>query len=139
MKAKISTRKATPPTTRLAHKAAPDASTSRTRPRSVAGATQTAKRLAKRAIKVANSAPVARSGDLDSPGISKQAQLIALLSKAAGATLTQMMELTGWQAHTVRGTLSGVLRKRLGLNVTCNPTPGSGERIYRIVGATASA
>lgn len=68
-----------------------------------------------------------------------QARLIALLKKECGATLDQMMTLTGWQAHTVRGTLSGVLRKRMGFNVNCTPTPNSGERIYRIVGAAASA
>ncbi|MFM9917552.1 MAG: DUF3489 domain-containing protein, partial [Rhizobacter sp.] len=48
-------------------------------------------------------------------GTSKQARLISLLNAAPGATLEQMMSLTGWQAHTVRGTISGVLRKRLGL------------------------
>lgn len=75
----------------------------------------------------------------NSPGTSMQARLIALLKKECGATLDQMMTLTGWQAHTVRGTLSGVLRKRMGFNVNCTPTPNSGERIYRIVGAAASA
>lgn len=44
-----------------------------------------------------------------------------------------MMTLTGWQAHTVRGTISGVLRKKLGLNVTCVPSTEAGPRLYRIV------
>ena len=60
----------------------------------------------------------------------KQSQLIALLS-ASGATLAQMMTLTGWQAHTVRGMLSGSLRKRLGLNVQSQVAEGL--RVYRIV------
>ena len=48
---------------------------------------------------------------------SKQAQLIDMLSSEKGGTIDQMMELTGWQSHTVRGTISGVLRKRLGLKI----------------------
>ena len=48
-----------------------------------------------------------------------------------------MIALTGWQAHTVRGTISGVLRKRLGLNVEC-ATGDSGARVYRIVAATSA-
>jgi hypothetical protein len=69
-------------------------------------------------------------------GTSKQARLITLLGSATGATVTQMMTLTGWQAHTVRGTISGVLRKRLGLNVAC--AGEAGARVYRII-ATPSA
>ena len=70
---------------------------------------------------------------------SKQARLIALLQSEPGATISQMRSLTGWQAHTVRGTISGALRKRLGLNVVCNAMNESGARIYRIVAAQASA
>ena len=62
---------------------------------------------------------------------SKQSQLIVLLRSAPGATLAQMMTLTGWQAHTVRGMVSGSLRKRLGLNVQAEVSEGL--RVYRIV------
>jgi len=62
---------------------------------------------------------------------SKQSQLIAMLRAPAGGTIDQLTELTGWQPHTVRGTISGALRKRLKLNVTCV------ARVYRIVGAPA--
>ncbi len=65
----------------------------------------------------------------------KQSQLIALLRSAAGATLAQMMALTGWQPHTVRGMLSGSLRKRLGLNVQSQVV--GDERVYRIVEVAA--
>lgn len=65
---------------------------------------------------------------------SKQAQLIALLRSASGATLPQMSQLTGWQPHTVRGTISGVLRKRLGLTVACSISD-AGVRTYRIEAA----
>jgi hypothetical protein len=72
-------------------------------------------------------------------GQSKQASLISLLQVAPGATIEQMTTLTGWQAHTVRGTISGVLRKKLGLNVTCAPSAESGPRLYRIVGDAVGA
>lgn len=64
---------------------------------------------------------------------SKQSRLIALLKSDHGATVSQMTELTGWQPHTVRGTISGVLRKKLGLDVSC--TGEAGSRVYRIVAA----
>ena len=66
---------------------------------------------------------------------SKQAQLIALLQRPSGGTLAQMTSLTGWQPHSVRGVISGVLRKRLGLTVSSEVQDGS--RIYRIAGAAA--
>lgn len=64
---------------------------------------------------------------------SKQDYLIAMLRTPSGASIEQMMSFTGWQAHTVRGTISGILRKKLGLNVTCTPSDESGTRRYRIV------
>jgi len=71
-------------------------------------------------------------------GQSKQARLISLLQAAPGATIEQMTKLTGWQAHTVRGTISGVLRKKLGMNVASESVGDTGTRRYRIVGpATA--
>lgn len=68
----------------------------------------------------------------------KQSQLIALLQSPTGGTIDQMIALTGWQRHTVRGTISGVLRKRLGLNVLCATSTGDATRVYRIVKASAS-
>jgi hypothetical protein len=78
-----------------------------------------------RAVSSARPVPVVPSGQ------SKQARLIAMLQAAPGATIDQMTKLTGWQAHTVRGTISGVLRKKLGLSVTL-ATGADGARIYRI-------
>ena len=63
----------------------------------------------------------------------KQSQLITLLG--TGASMAQMIKLTGWQPHTVRGMLSGSLRKRLGLNVQHQMEDG--VRVYRIVEAQA--
>jgi len=62
---------------------------------------------------------------------SKQSQLIDLLKKKTGTTIEEMMVLTGWQAHTVRGIISGALKKRLGLNVV-SIAGASGTRTYRI-------
>jgi hypothetical protein len=61
---------------------------------------------------------------------SKQARLIALLQRPQGASVEELMESTGWQQHSVRGALSGVLRKKLGLNVV-SVKDGNG-RVYRI-------
>jgi hypothetical protein len=45
----------------------------------------------------------------------KQAQVVALLKRSGGATLNHLMRQTGWQAHSVRGFISGALGKRLRL------------------------
>ena len=65
------------------------------------------------------------------PG-TKLAALIVALRRPQGATSLQLMLATGWQLHTVRGAISGVLRKKLGLNVVLAHN-GSGERVYRVV------
>ena len=84
-------------------------------------------------------APITLPMPVEPIAVSKQARLISMLLGSSGATLEQMMALTGWQAHTVRGAISGVLRKRLGLNVVCDSASESwaGSRCYRIVSAGA--
>ncbi|WP_028769448.1 DUF3489 domain-containing protein [Silanimonas lenta] len=62
---------------------------------------------------------------------SKQARVIAMLRRPEGATVRQIVEATGWQPHTVRGTLVGALKKKLGLTIVSEKVP-SGERIYRL-------
>ena len=64
---------------------------------------------------------------------SKQAQVIAMLKRPEGATIAQICEATGWQAHTVRGTFAGAFKKKLGLEITSSKEQG-GERIYTIAG-----
>ena len=69
----------------------------------------------------------------DTPATSKEAQVIALLRREQGATLDEIVAATGWQKHTVRGAISGALKKRLGLAVESTPTEAG--RVYRIVDA----
>ncbi|RTL50391.1 MAG: DUF3489 domain-containing protein [Rhodocyclaceae bacterium] len=100
--------------------------------RSAAKPTSVATRAAPKRSKSTTTTPLAPA-----PTGSKQSQLIHLLSSGAGATLQQMTTLTGWQPHTVRGTISGILRKKLGLQVICSPHPESGKGVYRITGTGA--
>ena len=52
----------------------------------------------------------------------KQAQMIELLKRPEGATVEQIAEVTGWQHHTIRGAISGALKKKLGLTVEATRT-----------------
>lgn len=61
----------------------------------------------------------------------KQAALIAMLRTPAGGTIAEIMAATGWQSHTVRGAMSGALKKRLGLVITSEVIVGRG-RAYKI-------
>ena len=61
----------------------------------------------------------------------KQATLIAMLHTPDGATITEIMAATGWQSHTVRGAMSGALKKKLGLEVTSEKVEDRG-RVYKL-------
>ena len=65
----------------------------------------------------------------------KQATLIELLKRPDGASLSEMVQATGWQQHTVRGAMAGALKKKLGLNIVSDKTNGQ-ERKYRITTTT---
>jgi hypothetical protein len=65
---------------------------------------------------------------------SKQAQLIAMLRRAKGATVDEIVNALEWQPHTVRGAIAGPLKKRLGLEVSSERDDKRG-RIYRIANA----
>src|SRR5436190_5089678 len=61
---------------------------------------------------------------------SKQSRLIAMLQSPSGATIAAMMKATGWQQHSVRGFLAGVVRKRLKLKLGSKKVDGN--RVYHI-------
>ena len=65
------------------------------------------------------------------PG-TKLAALVIALRRPQGATSLQLMLATGWQPHTVRGAISGMLRKKLGLNLVLAHND-TGERVYKVV------
>lgn len=61
----------------------------------------------------------------------KQAQIIAMLQRPEGATISQIVEVTGWQPHTVRGTFAGAFKKKLGLLIV-SEKDSQANRVYRI-------
>ena len=71
-------------------------------------------------------------GEKGSPG-SKQSSVIAMLQSPSGATIAAIMKATGWQQHSVRGFLAGVVRKRFKLKLSSKKMDG--QRIYRATGA----
>jgi hypothetical protein len=77
---------------------------------------------AKKATKKASPASSERSN--------KRAEILAMMSRAKGVTLAEIMEHTGWQAHTVRGFVS-VLGSKGGQKIESSKN-ASGERMYRI-------
>ena len=68
--------------------------------------------------------PAARAG-------SKKAAVITMLKRPKGATLEDLVKVTGWQAHSVRGFLSGSLRKTMGLKVKSSKS-ADGQRVYQL-------
>ena len=76
------------------------------------------------------SADVSRSKEADSG--SKQSRVIAMLQSPVGATIATMMKATGWQQHSVRGFLAGVVRKRLKLKLGSKKVDD--HRVYHIAG-----
>jgi predicted nucleic acid-binding Zn ribbon protein len=64
------------------------------------------------------------------PPTSKIQTLIDLLRRPQGATLAEMMSATKWQAHSIRGAMSGALKKKAGLVITSDKADGA--RAYRI-------
>jgi hypothetical protein len=106
-------------------------------------ATQAAKPGKRRAKAKAKSAKVAPTEKPTPRAGTKQAKLIELLKRPKGATVEQIAAATGWQHHTIRGAISGALKKKLGLNVEAtrtrevgpNKTGAKGSAtVYRIVG-----
>jgi hypothetical protein len=71
-----------------------------------------------------------KTDDSVRPG-SKTAAILALLRRTRGATLAEIMQATSWQAHSVRGFISGALGKKMGLAVNSTKRE-DGARVYSI-------
>jgi Protein of unknown function (DUF3489) len=84
-----------------------------------------AKSQSKSISRAATSPAAARPG-------TKQALLLDLLQRKQGATIAEAVKATGWQPHSVRGAISGTLKKKLGLTVDSTKVDKRG-RVYRIV------
>jgi hypothetical protein len=78
----------------------------------------------------------------------KQAQMIELLKRPEGATVEQIAAATGWQHHTIRGAISGALKRKLRLTIEAtrtreigpNKTGAKGSStVYRITGSSPVA
>jgi hypothetical protein len=103
-----------------------------------------AKRKARASAKPGNASadkPTPRTG-------TKQARMIEMLMRPEGATVEQIAEATGWQKHTIRGAISGALKKKLGLTIEAtrtrevgpNKTGAKGSStVYRITGSASAA
>jgi hypothetical protein len=61
----------------------------------------------------------------------KQAKIIALLQRSEGASISEIVEVTGWAAHSARGMISGGLKKKLGFEVSTTSDELRG-RVYHI-------
>lgn len=72
----------------------------------------------------------ANKGAAVRPG-SKTAKVLTLLQRPNGASLQEIRKATGWQPHSVRGFISGALRKKMGLKIR-SAKRENGDRFYRI-------
>ena len=86
---------------------------------------------ARASVKPSHPVTVSDAGKKNDTG-SKQGRVIALLQSPSGTTIAGMMQETGWQQHSVRGFLAGVIRKKLKLKLDSNKVDGN--RVYRIKG-----
>ena len=93
--------------------------------------------MTKRKSKRHTTAKVAKPKRYTSRSDSKQAQVIALLRRPKGATIDELAAAIGWQHHSVRGVISGPLKKQLGLAITS--TKEERGRVYRIAGTGVEA
>ena len=114
-----------PEATKKAHTSARKARVAPTKARSRKKATPAKKsaKAAKRA-KAPNKATGARQG-------SKTEKVLDLLKRSGGASLKDIMKATDWQAHSVRGFLSGSIGKKMGLKLESTKRE-DGERIYSL-------
>jgi hypothetical protein len=108
------------------------------------GAATPARRRGKAKAKAAKPGKAAPAEKATLRAGTKQALMIDLLKRPQGATVEQIAAATGWQHHTIRGAISGALKKKLGLTVEATRTREVGPNrtgakgsttVYRITGS----
>jgi hypothetical protein len=92
--------------------------------------TKVAPKLAKKAKPAKKLAPAKKAAKSNADRTNKKAEVIAMMKRAKGVTLAEIMEATGWQAHTVRGFVS-ILGSKGGEKIESSKN-AAGERTYRI-------
>jgi Protein of unknown function (DUF3489) len=115
------------------------------------GAATPAKSRAKAKAAKVKAAKPGKSAPAEKPAPragTKQAFMIEMLERPEGATVEQIAAATGWQKHTIRGAISGALKKKLGLTVEASRTREVGPNktgakgsstVYRIIGSGRGA
>jgi hypothetical protein len=88
------------------------------------------KKPARKSVAKKSSKPTSRKPEPKAPRVTKQAKVIEALSRPEGATIAEIMEMTGWQEHSARGFISGAVKKKLGLTV--ERITEDGRTTYRI-------
>lgn len=94
---------------------------------------QTGKSKLRKKSSSTESAPIAIVAEdpVQSERVTKHDRVLTLLSRREGATISEMMEATNWQQHSVRGFLAGTVKKKLGFTLTSKKLDGELRR-YRI-------
>ena len=86
---------------------------------------------------VRNNAPKSAKKAPSAARTTKQDQVLSLLRRANGASVAEIVEATDWQPHSVRGFMSGALKKRLQIDVVSQRDAKTGERRYHVAAIKA--
>lgn len=106
--------------------------TGKTQPTTGTGPQSSPAKTRPRSRRSVAAAPARKRGDAGKIKQTKQQICLDHLQKPDGATIAQLQRATGWQAHSVRGFLSGTVKKKLGLRLVSEASAGAPRR-YRVV------